>query len=338
MPTRWRRWKLRDVAFFVAVAAIVALVGVMVGCEAGIGEDTGTSPAAVPVPDDKPTSLPQQQSEGSSTLTLTLSAPEICETERGQGFAVQAWVYNDEGERVRIGGIWARVAEIPVRWEVTGGTRPYTLVIDNEPRDGFGPYEGASGTASVSCAPNPGKVTYNDYDQQRWYLADPEIDSGPKTIHATVTDATGATAASSISIYVIRQLGGSGTTISGVWTDHRLLPGRTYRYNGILFTIPKGHTIVAGSSWEASSGFGQSLYVDGTDIVLYINRRGEELYRALGSKLVFPGPVPAGVDTAIDAVQAGPDVDLDPADRLISDYLDDFIASRGKLPVVPNNQ
>ena len=336
MPTQWRRWKLRDVALFLAIASIVSVLGIVIGREAGIGQQTGASVA--PPPADEAPPLPQQQSEETTALTLTVSAPEVCETERGEGFAGQAWVYDDEGAIVGTRYIstgWANVAEIPVHWEVSGGTGPYTLVIDDEPRDGFGPYEGASGTASVSCAPSPGKVTYNDYDQHRWYEANPEIDSGPKTIRATVTDANGATAASSLSIYVIRQLGGSGTTISGVWTHHRLLPGRTYRYNGTLFTIPKGHTIVASSSWEAAGGgWAQVLILDGANVHIHINRHGEEMYRAYGigtdsPQIVYPGEDYSALKDSLANTNAYGSA---------GDALDEFIASRGKLPIAPSNQ
>ena len=115
MPTQWRRWTPRDMALFVAVAAAVAVLGVMIGREAGIGQQTGASVA--PSPADESPPLPQQQSEETTALTLTLTAPEVCETERGEGFAGQAWVYDDEGEIVGTRYIstgWANVAEIPV--------------------------------------------------------------------------------------------------------------------------------------------------------------------------------------------------------------------------------
>ena len=280
MTARWRRLRPRDVALFVAVAAVVAVFGVVIGRELGIGQQTGASVASSPADESPP--RPQQQSEEATALTLTLSAPEICETERGEGFAGQKWVYDDEGERVstrRITLGWANVAEIPVRWEVTGGTGPYTLVIDNEPRDGFGPYEGASGTASVSCAPNPGKVTYNDYDQHRWYQANPEIDSGPKTIRATVTDAKGVTAEASVGIYVILNvtadlyLGPDGTPV-----HHRFNKGRTYRINGFLMTFPSD----AFSSSSTEDSFTIKFFLDGHRGSIHIgDSTGSELGRRI---------------------------------------------------------
>ena len=198
MTPRRRRLRTKDMALFVAVAAVVAIVVVMGGRELGVGrEATAVSDYA---------NEQAAAAKADSDLALTLSAPEICETERGWSYAGEEWVYDDEGEIIGIRSItrgWANIAEIPVRWEVSGGTAPYTLVIDNEERDGVGAYEGSTGTASVSCAPNPGAVSYDDYDQHRWYHADPEIDSGPKTIHATVTDSSGATAVASHDIYVM---------------------------------------------------------------------------------------------------------------------------------------
>ena len=79
MPTQWRRWTLRDMALFVAVVGIVGVVGVVVGREAGIGQQTDASIAS---PADESPALPQKQAEETTALTLTLSAPEICETRR----------------------------------------------------------------------------------------------------------------------------------------------------------------------------------------------------------------------------------------------------------------
>ena len=335
MTNRMRQLRPRDAVLFMAVVAVVAVLGVVIGRELGIGQQTGASVASSPADESPP--RPQQQSEEATALTLSLSAPKICETKRGEGFAGHEWVYDDEGERVstRVTTLgWANVAEIPVRWKVTGGTGPYTLVIDNEPRDGFGPYEGASGTASVSCAPNPGKVTYNDYHQHRWYHADPEIDSGPKTIQATVTDATGATTDASVNIYTILQLGGDGTMISGKWLSYRLNSGNTYRYNGTLFTIPQGITILPVESWQGEGGYSRVLAIEGTGVWIIISRRNEELYRIFGAmtfsaQSVYP-------DQGYDAIR-GSSVDT-PPHRAASAYLDDLMASRGQLPAIQGSK
>ena len=338
MRDHWRRLSLRDMSRFVGVVAIVAVVGVMIGREAGIGRQTGASVA--PAPADESPPLPKQPSEETTALTLTLSAPELCETERGEGFAGQEWVYDDEGEIVgtrSVGTGWANVAEIPVHWEVRGGAGPYTLVIDNESRDGFGPYEGPNGTASVSCAPKPGEVFYKDYDQERRYRSDPQLDSGPKEIHVTVTDAKGTKVSASTTIYTILRIHGS---IRHDGARVQLAPGKTYRVLGTLFTIPEGMTIEMGSIWEADGGSGLALQIQGRDAVLYISPyTGEELYRAYGSTkvtIVWPGPVPEGLDGGVDAVQDGDNLDLDPDALIDHGHLDSFVATRGKLPNLSN--
>ena len=57
------------------------------------------------------------------------------------------------------------------------------------------------------------------------------VDSGLKTIRATVTDEAGAAAEASVNAYVILSLGDSGD---------RLESGKTYRVMGKLLTVPEG--------------------------------------------------------------------------------------------------
>ena len=320
MPTQWRRWTLRDMALFVVIAAVVAVLGVMIGRQLGIGQQTG---ASITSPADESPPLPQQQSEETTALTLILSAPEICETERGRPYSGSEIVYDDEGKAIGTRDIstgWARVAEIPVNWEVSGGAAPYTLVIDNESRDGEGPHEGASGTALVSCAVTSAEVFYTSYAERR-FRSDPEIDSGPKTIHATVTDANGATGEASVSIYVILVIGGGVYERGGEDVAHRLLPGRTYRYDGHLFTIPKSITLVASHAWDADGGgSAQVLLIEGTKSRLAINIHGEEVQRIIR----MPADSAFGSSTE--------------ASSTIDDALDEFFASRGKAPSVGRNE
>ena len=61
MVARWRRLRLRDAAVFVVVAAIVAVLGVVIGRELGVGQQTGASVVSAPADESPP--LPQQQSE-----------------------------------------------------------------------------------------------------------------------------------------------------------------------------------------------------------------------------------------------------------------------------------
>ena len=87
MPMRWQNWTLRDVALVVAITAIVAVLGVVIGREAGIGEETGASVASTPADNSAP--HPQQQSDDSSALTLSLSATrQICEMPGAQRYGV----------------------------------------------------------------------------------------------------------------------------------------------------------------------------------------------------------------------------------------------------------
>ena len=321
MTNRMRQLRPRDAVLFVVVAALVAVLGVVIGRELGIGQETGAS--VTPAQSDQSGPTPQQQSEETTALTLTLSAPEICETERGRGYAGQVFVYDDDGKAIGTRDIstgWDDVAEIPVRWGVTGGTAPYTLVIDNETRDGDGPYAGASGIASVSCAVTSAEVFYTSYNERR-FRGDPEIDSGPKTIRATVTDANGAAAEASVQIYAILVIGGGVYERAGVNVAHRLLPGRTYRYDGHLFTIPESITLVASDAWDADGGgSAQVLLVEGTRYSIAINIHGEEVQRMVRV------PADAVIGSSPEALST------------IDDALDEFFASRGRAPSVGRNE
>ena len=205
---------MRSLALFVVVAGAVAVVVVFMGREAGVGEQVGAGRA--------------------SDLALTLSAEPTCETKRAREFWGSRLKLDEDGNptgRYDLSAGWYGFAETPVRWTVTGGSAPYTLEIDGESRDGFGSYEGASGTASVSCALTPGEVIYKDYDQERRYRTKPVVDSGRKAIRATVTDADGNTADASIEIYAILRIEGGVVSLSG---------GKTYSIKGTLITVPDG--------------------------------------------------------------------------------------------------
>ena len=180
--------------------------------------------------------------EGTSAaepLTLTLSAPEICETTPAQGYSGAAMVWNEETQDWGVKSYktgYDDVGETAVTWSVGGGTAPYTLVIDGEKRDAEQTYAGPSGTASVSCAMQLGETFITD-DGSRRYRTEPEVDSGLKTIRATVTDGAGATAEASVDVYVILQIEGSGEILES---------GKTYRVHRFLVTVPEGLTLVIG--------------------------------------------------------------------------------------------
>ncbi len=142
---------------------------------------------------------PPAQGQGGSGMTLSLSAAPTCETGRGLDYADQVGL-----------------AKTDVSWSVSGGTAPYTLEIDGEMRGAGRYHRGASGIAPVSCA----------------------LDSGVKTIRASVTDANGATAEAAIDIYVILSVGGGGEILE---------PGKTYRFHEHLITIPQGYPVTIGA-------------------------------------------------------------------------------------------
>ncbi len=323
MRLRLRTLRLRDVFTVVAVGAVVAIAVVVVGRELGIGRQA----AATLDESHQAAESTEAPDQAKSTLTLTLEASPYCETGGGVGFSGSVFEYDDDGNpvgRTTVYHGYGRIAETSVRWSVTGGTAPYALTIDNEPRDGRGLYEGASGVASVSCAPNPGEVFYDDYEEKRRYREDPMFDSGPKAIRAVVTDAAGATAVASIDIYVILQLGGAGTMRGGVWHQYRLNAGKTYRYEGHLFTIPESITLLPGAAWDGDGGrSGQTLKIEGTDSHIHIDRHGEEITRSRALSISQDADALSGAES--DAAS-------------INKALDEFIASRGKPPTVNPNE
>ena len=116
---------------------------------------------------------------------------------------------------------------------MTGGTAPFTLLIDGETQDGDGLYIGQSGIADVSCALTHEESFIDDLGS-RGYLNRPLVDSGHKTIAATVTDATGRSATATVDTYVI---------LAAAFHRHLLRSGETYRIEGGLITIPEGLNI-----------------------------------------------------------------------------------------------
>ena len=214
----------------------------------------------------------QDDGAGSDTepLKMTLSAPQTCEAKRaGEAWGAGRYVDEDGVERnghFRLGW-WNPVEEVDVEWAVSGGMEPYTLTIDGEMRDHAGYYVGASGIAWVSCGsetggafivdPTPGWGAPKEQEQavphihtvdpypgwggpkERRYWSDPQVDSGLKTIRATVTDGAGATAEASVDVYVILQIEDSGEILES---------GKTYRVHRFLVTVPEGLTLVIGTT------------------------------------------------------------------------------------------
>ena len=229
----------RRAALFAVITAVVA-VGFYFGVrEAGVGPRTEAG--VVASNERTPESAqPDESGEGEATdeagkLTLTLIAPTTCEVERASREAHATVVGKNEetGEEQFEFGDWTDVPTVLVRWQTSGGVPPYTLVIDGEPRDATGEHVGGAGGALVSCALENGETYFSDRwgPMQRWHRTEPVIDSGLKTIRATVTDSVGATGSASIEVYAVRKIGSSGTTLEA---------GKTYRVHGHLLTVPLG--------------------------------------------------------------------------------------------------
>ena len=236
MRTRLRRIKLRNAALFALVAAAVAVSTVLIGRESGVGDEAGAleqvRAAAPRLPAEQEGDGDEAPQDAAPTLSLSLSAPEICETTRAEGSWDSHWSVDDDGRnQITDLAAWARVTEIPVEWSVSGGAAPYELVIDGETRDATQEYRGASGTAIVSCALDIGETVIGGpyEDRYRRHLTEPLVDSGLKTIRATVSDARGTTAEATADVYVILDASDSGTPLSA---------GQTYRIWEWLITIP----------------------------------------------------------------------------------------------------
>ena len=292
-----RQLESRSPAWFVSVSLLTVVA--VVFCGSGLG----SSPPVV------------GQTE---PLRLTLSAPQICETTpsvKGVGGRIDA---HGRSEIYTIG--WRVPGEVEVAWAVSGGSGPYSLTIDGNTRDGLGAFEGAEGTGWVSCALThgeafflePGGYVVTDVaDAPRYFHGEPEVDSRLKTIAATVTDATGATAEASVDIYVILELGSGGD---------RLEAGNTYRVFGGLLTVPDEIDLEILGGIDGDGG--ETLYLLGivgasAHIVLTENTPHREVFRQ--------------VPSAAASGTAGAEVDLHAK-------LDELVASAGQPPTASTSQ
>ena len=240
------RLRARDAALFVLIAGLVAAAVIAAGREAGWGGSA--------VGQAEP-------------LILTLSAPEVCETRSAERAAASLLRTDAEGNRERYTHVygWSGIASVPVRWRVSGGAGPYTLVIDGEPEDADGAYAFYVGEAMVGCADTSVGTSFREASDNRFerlYRADPQVDSGLKTIQAVVTDVNGRTAAASVDVYVILSTG----------SDRDLLArGQTYRVFDHLITVPAGIDMRIGDASTGSGGSSyQSLYIEGTSPAVVI--------------------------------------------------------------------
>ena len=211
--------KPKHAALFLVVTALVVAIVYLTSREAAVDQHVEAAEAVVV--QERPAEPPQQDEgdDGEATaepLTLTLSAPQICEAQHPRGGSAGAigWWY------------WGTEGTVEVAWQTSGGDAPYTVTIAGEA------HTGASGTAEVSCALQHGP-TINRPEHGRTYADKdkPVVDSGLKTINATATDSTGATAEATADVYVILVLEDSA---------HVMKSGETYRVRGWLVTVPDG--------------------------------------------------------------------------------------------------
>ena len=198
---------------------------------------------------------------------------------------------------------------------MSGGAAPYTLQIDGEGRDAAGAYAGASGTASVSCALRSSGVFFpHPLDEEhRRYRTEPEVDSGLKAIRAVVTDGSGATAEASVEVYVILELGGSGSILER---------GKTYRVFGLLLTAPESYDVEVGSTSEpecddpppgtrCAAAFRLWLVGTGAHLALYASDGGggERRYpRSAARGAAGREAIDAAFDSLFDSVNRQPNV------------------------------
>lgn len=225
---KWtRQLEPKSPGWFALVAIAAAVVVVFCGSALGLGGGDAQS------------------------LTLTLSAPPTCETLPAE--EALAGVYDENGEPETVAFGWINPGDLRVGWAVSGGTAPYRLTIDGQTRDGWHgkPFAAPSGTAVVSCGRTQDEAVFVDEDDfggvllidgeprvWRHHLKKPDVDSGPKTVRATVTDAAGATAEASVEVYVILELGSTGDLLEG---------GKTYRLYGGWLTVPTGISLKIGA-------------------------------------------------------------------------------------------
>ena len=227
MIAKLNRLRIRDLGLFVVVAGIVAVSAVFAAREAGLGGGRA------------------EATEEQLSLVLSMSE-QICETKRAEEFSGGSSHLDEDGNRVQRKTVygWSGVSSLPVKWQVSGGQEPFTLVIDHESADQDRDYRGATGIAQVGCADTSvGTSFWPLPDVGRLYDVDPQVDSGRKTVRAVVTDGNGDTAEATVEFYVILNLGG-GTT------GEILKRGETYHIGGVLMTAPRDYDVRVGSQEE----------------------------------------------------------------------------------------
>ena len=330
-------------ALAVAVIALVTALVYFGGREAGVAE---RSEAGTVVEQDQRGEAAQQsdgeetdgEEAGAEPLTLTLRGQPTCDTPPAQEYgravvrwdeAESKWVYTTHSDG------WFDVGETPVAWRVSGGVPPYELMIDGEARDAEQAYEGASGVASVSCAQRFDETFFDE--DGRGYCKEPDMDSGLKTISATVTDGAGATAEASVDVYVILQVPSEA--------GHQLESGKTYRVHGFLLTVPKGMTLEVGGTETADNGGPWvSLFAVGTPYETWISLAtgtGEDELGPQGRRFRHPSKGQVWTDGTLfqtyEEEEAGLErkrINVPDWIRRIDEQFDELVESIGRLPII----
>ena len=211
----------------VAMSALTACAGNNPVADPATGEPasadapTGDPPTADPPTDDPPTAAPLSPVGESGGLRLELFAPVVCESSDWSG----------AGRNERYTHTDRVIFEI--EWRVSGGTPPYTVQIGNRVE------QPASGQAPIACRATGGL----------------DEGSGWITTIGKVTDASGREVAARVQTYALAQHGGKG---SEDWSL-MMYGGSTYRFEGVVMTIPVGLTI-EGFDWEHSQCGEESCY------------------------------------------------------------------------------
>lgn len=219
-------------ALLLAVAALAAgavyagLREAEVGTRAEAGATAAQEQPSPPPQDDREAPTDEETSEA-EPLTLTLHAPETCETRDLGDAADGAWSHGlewneAEGQWEDLTAdswwYWDSVGVMEVQWTAAGGDGAYSVTIGGET------YESASGAAWLRCAAHD----------------EPEAGRSRMTVTAEVIDGSGEIAEASASVQVL-SAGGGGLL---------LVAGETFLIKGWLVTIPYEFDMMLGDYEE----------------------------------------------------------------------------------------
>lgn len=207
-----------------ALAAVAIYVGVQetqVGsrAEAGAAAAQEATSEATPQDSDEETGA----TDTAEPLTLSLSAPEICEVrEPSEGWSHGLEWNEEEGVWEDLSAdswwYWDSVEALEVGWSAAGGDGAYLVTIGGET------YEGASGSAWLRCAPE-------DELEAGW---------GDMAVTASVIDGSGAVAEAFARVQVLLAAPDGGL----------LVAGETYFIKGWHVTIPHEFDMMVGDYEE----------------------------------------------------------------------------------------